>query len=149
MTHLLKVWGRSSYLTLSQFIEVMRSRIKSWMIVQTVAYVVEMGRCSGNVQALFKRKENTYLANHVIRTEQSGSELQCAAFCSRESLCVSVNYKISGEKQGMCELNNKLLEDSIKNQRIIPEFVFLQMVSKKFLNYSFLLCNGIIREGLS
>ena len=42
--------------------------------------------------------------------------------CARDNSCVSVNYKKSGEDQGRCELNNKLLSDSKENAFDNEEF---------------------------
>ena len=32
-------------------------------------------------EAIFRRKEQTYLANHVIKTKQAETELECGMHC--------------------------------------------------------------------
>ena len=72
---------------------------------------------------------------HVIKIEKNRSELACGSLCSRENSCVSVNYKKSGKDQGICELNNKTLEDSDKDGRKKGEFVNLAIVERVTQKY--------------
>ena len=99
-----------------------------WIVIQIVTYRVEIGHCS--LQAFFQRKEGKYLANNVLKTQQTASELDCAGLCSRERSCVSVNYKKSGENQGLCELNTKTLEDSKENVVEMSGFINLQIIKR-------------------
>ena len=100
-----------------------------WLLVQIFIFGIEMGGCS--LQAFFQREEGKYLGNNVIRTEQTENGLDCAALCSRESSCLSVNYKMSGENQGLCELNNDTLENSkLEDGSAMPEFVNLKILKR-------------------
>ena len=47
-------------------------------------------------QAIFKRNEQKYLADHVMKKEQAESELECGSHCIADKSCTSINYKISG-----------------------------------------------------
>jgi hypothetical protein len=71
---------------------------------------IPQGKCSIK-QAFFLIKEQKYLANHVIETKQAESELQCSMHCVGVGSCVSINYKTSGIGKGLCELNNKTLQE--------------------------------------
>ena len=63
-------------------------------------------------QAIFKRNEQKYLADHVMKKEQAESELECGSHCIADKSCTSINYKISGIGKGRCELNNKTVEET-------------------------------------
>ena len=107
----------------------MKSYIQFWTAIQVVLFFVLEGVCCSH-QALFKREVGQYLANNAIRTEQTNSELDCSALCSRESSCVAVNYKTSGENRGMCELKNKDLQDAAEDGRLMPEFTNLRILQR-------------------
>ena len=82
-------------------------------------------------QAVFHRKKQKYLANHVIESRQANDELKCALHCIEHDSCASVNYKISGARKGLCELNNETPQrTSGKDERTIPEFVYLYIFKK-------------------
>ena len=98
----------------------------TWIAIQVLAVYIGIGSCS--IQGFFKRKEGKYLANSALRMEQTDNELECGALCSREMFCVSANYKNSGENQGMCELNNRTLEESQEDGEEMPEFTYLGIV---------------------
>ena len=83
--------------------------------------------CSYN-KILLRRQQGMYLVKSVIKTEQAISEAQCGSLCSRVSSCASVNYKKSGLNQGMCELNDKLVEECEENRRVNYEFDYLEVV---------------------
>ena len=51
-------------------------------------------------QAMIRRKEESYLANHVIKTNQAETELECGMHWVANGLCASVNYKTSGIGKG-------------------------------------------------
>ena len=89
-------------------------------------------------QGMFRRVEQTYFANHVIERKQAMSERECGMYCVRYELCASSNYKISGVRKGLCELNNKTLKESSSDARVYnPEFNHLAVikpVSKKFIS---------------
>ena len=75
-----------------------------------VSQITQPGECLIE-QAIFRRKEQTYLANHVIKTKQAKTELECGMHCIAYGLCASVNFKTSGIGKGLCELNNKTLQE--------------------------------------
>ena len=60
---------------------------------------------------LFYKQEGVYFANHVMKSENTSSELERCSYCLRQTLCTSVNYKSSGDNEGFCELNEKALKD--------------------------------------
>ena len=60
-------------------------------------------------EAMFRREKGKYLNGNVIKTLYARSEFDCRLFCAREAACASVNYKISGENKGKCELTTALL----------------------------------------
>ena len=83
------------------------------------------------MQALFRRNEQEYLANHVIATKQVATELECGLHCVRHGSCLSVNYKIFGIGKGRCELNNEILrETSDADKKLNPEFNHLYITEK-------------------
>ena len=63
-------------------------------------------------QAIFHKSEQTYLANHVIKTKQTSNKIECGLLCVRHGSCASVNYKTSGVGKGRCELNNQTLQQA-------------------------------------
>ena len=82
-------------------------------------------------QAVFRRNEQKYLANHVIATKQAATELECGMHCVAYGSCLSVNYKISGVNKGRCELNNKTLQETFNaDQEINSEFNHLYIIKK-------------------
>ena len=83
-------------------------------------------------QAIFKRNEQKYLADHVIETKQADSELECGLHCNADKSCTSVNYKTSGIGKGRCELNNKTVEEMTKVDDTIhdPEFSHLAVMKR-------------------
>ena len=94
-------------------------------------FVWTTGECSSK-QTLFRRKVQTYLANHVMETKQTGSELECGILCVAYGSCASVNYRTSGIGKGLCELNNKTLrETSEDDEETNSEFNHLYVVNKK------------------
>ena len=76
-----------------------------------VSQITQPGKCLTE-QARFRRKEQTYLANHVMKTKQAETELQCGLHCVADGSCASVNFKTSGIGKGLCELNSKILQDT-------------------------------------
>ena len=76
-------------------------------------------------QAYFLRKEQKYLANHVIETKQADSDLECGLHCVADGSCASVNYKTSGDGKGRCELNDKTLQEIPDEETQDPEFTHL------------------------
>ena len=81
-------------------------------------------------QAIFKRNEQKYLANHVIETKQAGSELECGLHCIANKSCTSINYKTSGIGKG--ELNDKTVEETpdVHDKIHDPEFNHLAVIKR-------------------
>jgi hypothetical protein len=102
---------------------------------------IPQGECSIK-QDFFHIKRQKYLANHVIETKQANSELQCAMHCIGVRSCASVNYKISGIGKGLCELNNKTLQEisdadgSLHNSEF-NNLYRIKKVYEEYDNYSY------------
>ncbi|XP_028396023.1 uncharacterized skeletal organic matrix protein 5-like [Dendronephthya gigantea] len=77
-------------------------------------------------QTLFHRKTGKYLPDSVITSRYAGSSMECSIYCTEIEGCVSVNYKASGQDEGLCELNNSTIteETAVDNE----EFVYLSIV---------------------
>ena len=90
-----------------------------------------------SMQAVFRRKEQKCLANHVITTKQAATELECGMHCVADGSCLSVNYKLSGVNIGRCELNNRTLQESSEGDKETNhEFNHLYVV-QKVRNYKY------------
>ena len=76
---------------------------------------------------VFQRKPGRYLGNYVIRSLKTESEFDCSYGCLNEPECASVNFKVAGENEGLCELNSKTLQESPDETRSDPEYVFLEI----------------------
>ena len=96
-----------------------------------VSRITQPGKCSTE-QAMIRRKEQTYLANHVIKTKQAETELECGLHCVADGPCASVNYKTSGIGKGLCELNSKTLQEASDTDGNMhnPEFNNLYIIEK-------------------
>ena len=90
------------------------------------------GESLASEQAIFKRNEQKYLADHVIETKQAGSEVECGMHCVANKSCTSINYKTSGIGKGRCELNNKIAEEtsSVDDKIHDPEFNHLAVIKR-------------------
>ena len=92
-----------------------------------------------SMQAVFRRKEQKYLAKHVITTKQAATERECGMHCVADGSCLSVNYKISGVNKGRCELNKKTLQESSEGDKETNhEFNHIYVV-QKVRNYKYFL----------
>ena len=76
-----------------------------------ILQIPQFGECFVR-QGFFRINRSKYLANHVIETRQAKTELECGIHCIQRESCVSVNYKTSGIGKGLCELNNKALQNA-------------------------------------
>ena len=81
-------------------------------------------------QAYFLRKQQKYLANHVIKIKQAYSEFECGLHCVADRSCVSVNYKTSGIGKGRCELNNNTLQGASDKETQNREYTHLAVVKR-------------------
>ena len=75
-----------------------------------ISRILQPGECVF-VQAVLRKKNGKYLANHVIETKHAKTDGECCRRCIGHGSCVSVNYKTSGIGKGRCELNSKTLQD--------------------------------------
>ena len=101
-----------------------------FVLISFLALLTQPGQCLTH-QAPFGRKVKKYLANHVIKSTQTNSDLECAIYCVRHGSCPSVNYKFSGLGKSLCELNDKALpEASGSDEESKPEFVHLYIIKK-------------------
>ena len=99
------------------------------VIIQIISQITQPGECSIGHEDFFHIDESKYLANHVIESRQAKTKLECGIHCVRHGSCVSVNYKTSGIGKGLCELNNKTLQNAndyeiMKN----PDFSHLYII---------------------
>ena len=83
-------------------------------------------------QVTFLKSEQKYLANHVMETRQTDSELKCAFYCAKNKSCKSINYKTFGDDKGRCELNNKTVEvtSHVDDKIHDPEFNHLTVIER-------------------
>ena len=82
---------------------------------------------NGDNDAIFQRQTGRYLGNYVIRSLQLKSEFDCGQSCMEEPDCVSVNFKVRGKNQGLCELNSKGLEELQDEGQNDAEYVYLEI----------------------
>ena len=95
-----------------------------------VCIPTQPGECSSK-QTVFRRKVGKYLANYVKETKQAESELECGMLCVADGSCQSVNYKTSGIGKGLCELNNKTLQETSEDyEETNPEFNHLHVIKR-------------------
>ena len=88
--------------------------LQFWFIFQSI---------SATKQAVFLRKTGQFLADSEITRRHAESEVECSVYCTIHKRCVSVNYKVSGPDQGLCQLNNST--SSRKHTVIDDQFVSL------------------------
>ena len=91
-----------------------------------ITKTLQQGVCTE--QAYFLRDDEKYLANHIMETKQADSELECGMHCVTDGSCASVNYKTSGVGKGLCELNDKTLQQAPDEGTLNPEFTHLAVV---------------------
>ena len=94
-----------------------------------ITKIPQPGKCFTK-EVIFRAKKKEYLANHVIETKKSGSELECSRHCVSKESCESVNYRTSGVGKGLCELNSKPSQREISERLRKPEFNHLFIVQK-------------------
>ena len=101
------------------------------VIILIISQIPQPSECSIR-QAFVHINKSKYLANHVIETRQAKTELECGIHCLGHESCVSVNYKTSGIGKGLCELNDKALEDITDHDKIMNnhDFSHLYIIKK-------------------
>jgi hypothetical protein len=102
--------------------------ISTWTLI-LIFFLILTKRGDGQEEAVFRRKVGKYLANYVIRTENTTSEMECGIHCSADSVCASVNYKTSGTDKGLCELNSKALDERESHMLLSDstDFIYLHI----------------------
>ena len=97
--------------------------MKTMLLVLLLFFSVLLKSGLSMEQALFHRQVAKYLLNSVIATRFVESEIECSVLCTRRKECLSVNYKVKGLHEGLCELNNQTIskEDAVSD----AEFVYL------------------------
>ncbi|XP_028398876.1 lactadherin-like [Dendronephthya gigantea] len=98
-----------------------------------ISKIFQSGECQIIHQAVFRKEQQKYLANHVIDTKHAHTESECYIYCVRDKSCVSVNFKTSGTGEGLCELNSKTLQEIsyADESKHNAEFNHLYKVEKK------------------
>jgi hypothetical protein len=86
--------------------------------------------------AIFKRKTGQYLPDSVITKKYAESELECSMHCTSIDACLSVNYKASGEDQGLCQLNNSTTSE---NLGLVSDDKFMHLSILKRVKYFFMI----------
>ena len=86
-----------------------------------LVFITQYGH--GFQEVFFQRQKELYLPNGLITTKHTRSELECSIHCARLEGCLSVNYKVGGKEQELCELNNTTIYE--KNGVNDDNFVYL------------------------
>ena len=117
----------------------MAANVDSILLLFLVLKTSQPGDCSIN-ELMFRKVAKRYLANHVIDAKQAGSELECGMYCTIHGSCISANYKTSGSGKGLCELNDKTLQEVSENdKKTKSEFshlYFVKPIATGKLNHS-------------
>ena len=112
---MLKIFGMSTSLNKKSFVYFM--------------ILLGVGRCADKV--LFLKETNLRLKGSVLKTVHAKDQFECIVFCSKESSCVSVNFKHTGLDQESCELNSKTFNESEPKKCLKhPQYNYLEMVEK-------------------
>ena len=99
------------------------------LVLLTLAATTGLGYCLNKVMLVKDR--GLYLKESFIRAVHGNTEFECGVHCSKEPLCVSVNFKTSGKDQGRCELNNATLGASKRNNCLRhPEYSYLEILNR-------------------
>jgi hypothetical protein len=93
-----------------------------------ISKLLQQGECS--MEAIYRKHKGTYLGKYVFRTTETKREQECATRCFRDNLCASVNYKISGVRKGLCELNSKTLDEASSEETPNLEFNHLDIIKR-------------------
>lgn len=85
---------------------------------------------TGLNNVLFHRITGRYLGDHIIETLKTKCEIECGANCLNEAECVSVNFKVTGNDKGLCELNSKTLDEIEDGGQNAPEYIYLGIIQR-------------------
>ena len=100
-------------------------KINTIFITFTFLATVSVGRCVH--EAIYRKIKGKHLTDSTFKRLRTQNALHCTSYCSRELSCSSVNFKISGADQGLCELNNKTMSERTDNEEN-TEFEYLEIV---------------------
>ena len=84
-------------------------------------------------------KYNSNLNGSVVMSFETPGLIACSHKCLRFSWCISINYNVTAEREGDCQLNNKGLASQIENFTTLTRkqgFVFSQLRPEKVSHYS-------------
>ena len=81
-------------------------------------------------QVLFNRHADSYFDGYVLRAERANTEVECVIYCTRQFSCASANFKVSGQNNGLCELNSEGVEDFPGNRIKNRDFVYLEIFER-------------------
>ncbi len=117
------------------------------LVIILISKITQPGECLVR-QAVFRRNEKKYLANHVFETRQAETELECGMQCVGHGSCASVNYKTSGNGKGLCELNSKTLREISDVDRSMhnPEFNHLYIIKTVREIFRYWCSNNIMHD---
>ena len=79
---------------------------------------------------IFQRKIGYYFGKYSIKTSTENSEFDCSNSCVNEPECVSVNFKVKGEDEGLCELNSRTLDELPQEVQRDVEYVYLEVLMR-------------------
>ena len=94
--------------------------------------ITQIGESLACGDVRFKKSVQKYLANHVMETIHTDSEMKCGLHCAENKSCTSINYKTSGSDKGRCELNNKTVEETpdVDDKKHDEEYNHLQVIER-------------------
>ena len=112
--------------------------------------ITQLEESFASEQAIFKKSEQKYLADHVIEKKQANGEVECGLHCIADKSCTSVNYKTSGIGKGRCELNNRTAEETsdIHDKIHHPEFNYIAVIERVSLCIQLISLSHAMRPGL-
>lgn len=81
-------------------------------------------------EVVFHRKRGRFLGTHSVKISKTGSELDCGYACAEELECVSANFKVKGEDEGLCVLNSRSFDELPKEVGSDEEYVYLAVIMR-------------------
>ena len=81
-------------------------------------------------EMIFQRRIGQYLGKYLIKRWKTNSEFDCSNSCVNEPECVSVNFKVKGEDEGLCELNSRTLDELPEEGQNDAEYVYLEVLMR-------------------
>ena len=87
----------------------------------------------GNTQdkVMLSRTKGLRIKDSFIKAVHANNDHECGVFCCKETSCVSVNFKHSGQDKGRCELNSKTVDESSQKSCFAhQEYNYLEIVKQ-------------------